>query len=184
MDIDTFNSLSSEHAQAILSHCAAMPSWVAAVEAGRPYTSADRLYQCALAESQRWQLQEEKGQEGQWQEVAAALAKHPRIGERHPGIGERRASSSLSAKEQAFSQQEQGNLQLDASLEQQLYQGNVAYEEKFGHIFLIRAAGRSASEILTELLRRLDNSVASEQKEVAQQLAAIALLRLQQEVSA
>lgn len=172
MDIDTFNSLSSEHAQTILSHCAAMPSWVAVVEAGRPYASADRLYQCALAESQGWQVQE-----GQWQEVAAALAKHPRI-------GERRASSSLSAKEQAFSQQEQGNLQLDASLEQQLYQGNVAYEEKFGHIFLIRAAGRSASEILTELLRRLDNSVASEQKEVAQQLAAIALLRLQQEVSA
>lgn len=172
MDIDTFNGLSSGQVSAILSHCVAIPSWVAAVAAGRPYASADRLYQRALAESQSWQLQEEK-----WQEVAAALAKHPRI-------GEKRASSNLSAKEQAFSRQEQGNVKLDASLEQQLYQGNIDYEEKFGHIFLIRAAGRSASEILSELSRRLDNSVASEKKEVAQQLAAIALLRLQQEVSA
>ena len=56
--------------------------------------------------------------------------------------------------------------------------GNRAYEERFGRIFLIRAAGRSRPEILAELHRRLALTDDAEAAEVADQLRQIALLRL------
>ena len=56
--------------------------------------------------------------------------------------------------------------------------GNQTYEQQFGRIFLVRAAGRSRIEILAELHRRLGLSAAEEAAEVADQLRQIALLRL------
>jgi 2-oxo-4-hydroxy-4-carboxy-5-ureidoimidazoline decarboxylase len=52
-------------------------------------------------------------------------------------------------------------------------------ERRFGHVFLIRAAGRSAGEMLVELRRRLDNDDARERTEVTDQLAQITRLRLE-----
>jgi 2-oxo-4-hydroxy-4-carboxy-5-ureidoimidazoline decarboxylase len=62
---------------------------------------------------------------------------------------------------------------------QRLAAGNVAYEERFGHVFLIRAAGRSGAEILAELERRLANDAAAERAETVDNLRQIALLRLE-----
>lgn len=87
-----------------------------------------------------------------------------------------------SSKEQQFSQREQAQIETDAVLQLALYQGNLDYEYKFGHIFLIRASGRSGQQILSELQRRLVNTVEQEQTEVRQQLSKIALLRLNQEI--
>ena len=56
---------------------------------------------------------------------------------------------------------------------------NAEYERRFGHVFLIRAAGRSAEEMLTELDRRLANDEDRERAEVTEQLAQITRLRLQ-----
>lgn len=67
-------------------------------------------------------------------------------------------------------------------IQQALYQGNLEYEHKFGHIFLIRAAGRTGQDMLSELQRRLSNNPQQEQQEVQQQLTEIALLRLTQEI--
>ena len=57
--------------------------------------------------------------------------------------------------------------------------GNEAYEQRFGRVFLIRAAGRSASEVLDQLTARLDNDPEAETAVVAGQLREIALLRLE-----
>ena len=57
--------------------------------------------------------------------------------------------------------------------------GNRAYEERFDRVFLIRAAGRGAGEILAELERRLGNDDATERAETLEQLRQIALLRLE-----
>ena len=56
--------------------------------------------------------------------------------------------------------------------------GNAAYEERFGRVFLIRAAGRDAEAILAELDRRLGNDDATERAETVDNLRQIALLRL------
>src|SRR5699024_10303639 len=57
--------------------------------------------------------------------------------------------------------------------------GSAAYEERFDRVFLIRAAGRSPEEVLSELERRMDNSDADETAEVGEQLIQIAALRLE-----
>ena len=67
----------------------------------------------------------------------------------------------------------------DIEVRQALREGNLAYEERFDQVFLIRAAGRSPAEMLAELRRRLRNDPATEQREVADQLREITRLRLE-----
>ena len=141
--------------------CLAVPRWVDEVASGGPYASLDDLLDAAgLAATP---LSPE--------EVDQALADHPRIGEQHAGSG---AGASFSAGEQADSASD------DADLVARLAEGNRAYEEKFGRIFLIRAAGRSRSEILAELERRLLLPPEDEVKVVASELRDIALRRVRQ----
>ena len=64
--------------------------------------------------------------------------------------------------------------------ERALIEGNQAYEEKFGRVFLIRAAGRSRPEILRELHRRLGLDPETEVGIVASELRDIALMRIPQ----
>lgn len=104
------------------------------------------------------------------EELSAALAAHPRIGDRPVGTG---TSARLSRSEQAASDADP-----DPELAAALAAGNAEYERRFGRVFLIRAAGRSRTEILAELHRRLDNPVDAELAETGAQLLEIALLRL------
>jgi 2-oxo-4-hydroxy-4-carboxy-5-ureidoimidazoline decarboxylase len=67
----------------------------------------------------------------------------------------------------------------DTALAEALAQGNRDYEAKFGRVFLIRAAGRTAPAILQALNDRLRNTPAEEDSIVAQQLREIAVLRLE-----
>ena len=57
--------------------------------------------------------------------------------------------------------------------------GNAEYESRFDRVFVIRAAGRPATEILAELRRRLNNTPEAEKAEVITQLREIALTRLE-----
>ncbi|MCJ8159952.1 2-oxo-4-hydroxy-4-carboxy-5-ureidoimidazoline decarboxylase [Acinetobacter zhairhuonensis] len=165
MDLQQFNQLSRVQAQALLQPCVHIPHWIEALIQQRPFSSTDQLFHYAVEQAQGWS----------WVEIAEALAQHPRI-------GERKAAAELSAKEQDFSKHEQSQLGADVALQQALYQGNLDYEHKFGHIFLIRAAGRTGQEMLSELHRRLSNTIQQEQQEVQQQLTEIAVLRLKQEI--
>jgi 2-oxo-4-hydroxy-4-carboxy-5-ureidoimidazoline decarboxylase len=101
--------------------------------------------------------------------VATALAAHPRIGDRVEG----------SSAEAAASRREQSAMgTADDGLRTAMLEGNRAYQERFGTVFLIRAAGRSAEEMLAELQRRLGNSPEEERAEVVEQLAQITGLRV------
>jgi len=167
LNLIEFNQSPDEVAHGILAPCVHIPSWIMALVRQRPFASLDALYAAAARQAEDWQ----------WSEVAQALAQHPRI-------GERRAAMALNDKEQQFSAREQGAVGLSDEVQAALLQGNHDYETRFGHIFLIRAAGRTSSEILSELKRRLSNSVTEEQAEVHEQLAEIALIRLKQEIAA
>ena len=165
MNLERFNLLNDEQAFEALKPCVHIPSWIESIVLQRPFGSAEELYQAAALQARIWQ----------WSEILEALEQHPRI-------GEKKAAMTLSEREQQFSQKEQAHLGVDQDIQQALFQGNLAYEHKFGHIFLIRAAGRSGTEMLTELNRRLENSAEQEQQEVKQQLSEIALIRLKQEI--
>lgn len=167
ISLDRFNHLPVAQAQALLKNCVHIPQWIDTLLAHRPYPDIATLYRTARQHSSQWQ----------WDMVKAALDQHPRIGQQH-------AATPLSSKEQQFSAHEQGQLAFSDGLTQALQTGHQAYEQRFGHIFLIRAAGRDSDEILTELERRLHNTDEIEQAEVTEQLAQIAQLRLEQEIIA
>ena len=161
MDIDAFNALPDDDLRARLATCLDVPRWVDAVAAGRPYADAEALLSDAGAAAR---LDDD--------ELARALARHPRIGERAAAGHD----AEHSAKEQA------GVDPADADVAAELVAGNRAYEERFDRVFLIRAAGRDSTEILAELERRLGNDDDAERSETEHQLREIALLRLRQVV--
>lgn len=162
MTIEAFNALGAETARAALTGCLDVPRWVEEVLDGRPYASDDAL----LARA------DEAARALTGPEVASALAGHPRIGER-AGAGHNREASA----------KEQSGIGEDADLKARLAEANAAYERRFDRVFLIRAAGRSAEEVLGEISRRLTNDDATEEGEVIDNLRQIALLRLEQVVA-
>ena len=144
-----------------LTTCLHVPRWVDDVVAAAPFASLDRLL--AVAARAATPLSPD--------EVDQAMADHPRIGERPQGQG---AAQEFARAEQAASASD------DEALAAQLAAGNVAYEQRFGRVFLIRAAGRSRAEILAELRRRLELDSESEVAVVGDELRDIALLRIPQ----
>ncbi|WP_240810121.1 2-oxo-4-hydroxy-4-carboxy-5-ureidoimidazoline decarboxylase [Actinomadura sp. WMMA1423] len=141
-----------------LAACCASRRWVAAV-AGRSYADLG-----ALRAASRRAL------DGlDWPDVEEALAAHPRIGDR---VGGGTREARWSRGEQAGAADAAGDVQ-DA-----LTAGNRAYEERFGHVFLVRASGRSATEMLGALRERLCNDPAAEREVVRRELAEIVDLRL------
>jgi 2-oxo-4-hydroxy-4-carboxy-5-ureidoimidazoline decarboxylase len=159
--LEHFNAEPVDRAREVLRACNAAPSFAVRVAAGRPYPDADTLVARA----------EEVSRALPWEEVVAALAAHPRIGDRVAG----------SSAEAAASRREQSAMgAADADLRAAMVEGNRAYEERFDQVFLIRAAGRSAEEMLGELRRRLGNSPEEERVEVTEQLAQITGLRVRQ----
>jgi 2-oxo-4-hydroxy-4-carboxy-5-ureidoimidazoline decarboxylase len=59
-----------------------------------------------------------------------------------------------------------------------LLEGNRAYEERFGRVFLICATGLSGEQVLDGLTERLGNDDEAEAAVVADELRKIAVLRL------
>ena len=60
-----------------------------------------------------------------------------------------------------------------------LAKGNREYEEKFGHIYLVCATGRSAEDMLANLRERMKNDPATESRVAAEEQGKITTLRLE-----
>lgn len=134
----------------------AVPRWVEDVASHAPFEDLEHLLAVAYTEATPLAPDE----------IAQAIAHHPRIGEKPVGEG----------TSQAFSRAEQGTA---TELAEELAEGNRAYEQRFGRVFIIRAAGRTRAEILAELNRRLLLDDATELVIVGEQLRDIALLRIE-----
>jgi 2-oxo-4-hydroxy-4-carboxy-5-ureidoimidazoline decarboxylase len=97
----------------------------------------------------------------------------------HPRIGESRAEKDAPAQSSAWSAQEQQKASTaDEAVKTALKWGNREYERKFGRIFIVCATGKSASEILEILRRRLHNDEATELQQVVEEQRQIMRLRL------
>lgn len=158
--LDDVNRAPDDRATERLRACNAAPRWIAQVLAARPYADVAAALDTA----------ERAARTLPWDEVRTALHAHPRIGDRAAG-------EDTGAR---WSRREQSAVGTsDAATHEALRAGNAAYERRFGHVFLIRAADRSAEEMLAELHRRLANDEAGERAEVTAQLAQITRLRLE-----
>lgn len=154
-----FDELPVGAAAALLRPVCASDRWVAAVLAGRPYGEAGAL--AAAADVALADLD--------WADVEQALAAHPRIGDRAGGDG----------PEAIWSRREQSAAAgADATVAEQLRAANIAYEGRFGWVFLVCASGRSATEILDALRERLGHDPDTERGVVRSELRDIVRLRL------
>ena len=158
--LDEFNALPAAEARSRLLAVCATPRWGQSVAAARPYSSTGELLDtggAAFADLT-------------WDEIAEALAAHPRIGERPAGA----------SQEAAWSRREQAGV---AGAEDALAEANRAYEDRFGHVFLIFASGKSAPEILAAARERLGHDEETEREVVRAELAKIVRLRLERLVA-
>lgn len=160
MALTPFNTMSATEAEQLVRPCIDIDRWVHAVVSARPYSNVEEALSVAGTTAVDWTKDE----------IDSALAHHPRIGERASGDS---TEAGMSRGEQA------GVDASDTALAESLLERNREYEEKFGRVFLIRAAGRSGQEILDECTRRLRNTEEDEVRETAEQLREIALLRLE-----
>jgi OHCU decarboxylase len=153
-----FNGLPQDEAVDVLLRVCHSQRWADAVAQRRPYPDLDKLQETA---DSVWMGLEPTD----WRE---ALEGHPRIGEQ--------GGSSAD-----FSQQEQAGMSgATDDVRAAIAAGNRAYEDRFGQVFLISAAGREPQEILEQLRLRLDNDPDTELRVAAEEHRRITRLRLAQ----
>lgn len=155
-----WNALSPAGAEREVLVCCAAPAWAAALAGERPFLALGDV----LDASDRV-----LGGLG-WADLRPALDAHPRIGER---VRRQGAEGDWSRREQAGAQN------TDDATARALIEANEAYEERFGHVFLIFATGKSAGEMLAAARERLHNDETAEQAVVRVELAKITRLRLE-----
>jgi OHCU decarboxylase len=149
-------------ARNLLRRCCGSSRWVEGMLARRPFGSNVALLGAARVV---WNALDQND----WLE---AFAHHPQIGERD--------SAGAPADTREWSQREQaGAAEAPPDIRRALDEGNRAYALRFGYIFIICAAGRSAESMLAELRHRLKNDAATEIRIAAEEQAQITALRLQ-----
>jgi allantoicase len=138
----------------VLRAVCASTAWVEGMAAARPFASWEQMIETA---NRIWFSLPPSA----WLEACAA---HPRIGERKAGWSSQEQSGTRTASDETM---------------RAIAAGNVAYEEKFGFVYLICATGRSADEMRANLEQRLQNDRDTELRIAAEEHAKITALRLE-----
>ncbi|MFC7262113.1 2-oxo-4-hydroxy-4-carboxy-5-ureidoimidazoline decarboxylase [Streptomyces lutosisoli] len=150
-----FNALAERAALAALHEACASSAWGSALLARRPYATADDLFaasDAAMAELTTADLEE-------------AMAGHPPIGRPKPG-------------DPTSSREQRGMAGASEELKAQMLELNLAYQEKFGHVFLICATGRTGEQMRDAVKERIGNSPEQEREIVRAELGKINRIRL------
>ena len=160
--LDWLNAAPQAEAEAALFRCCGCAGWARAVALARPFTSLETLFETA---------------EGEWakasrEDILEAFSHHPRIGDRESLRARFPATHGWSANEQS------GAAAADEAVLGELEAGNAEYESRFGHIFIVCATGKTASEMLSLLRERLVNDPGDELRIAASEQMKITRLRL------
>jgi OHCU decarboxylase len=155
-----FNALPAAQAESVLMDCCGATRWAASVASGRPYESIEEINRFADA---IWRDLDRSD----WLEAFS----------HHPQIGESATAGSKSAHEWAAGEQS-GAERAAENVKARLARGNRTYVQKFGHIYIVCATGKSAEEMLAILEERLQNGPAQELPIAAEQQRLITRIRL------
>lgn len=156
-----FNAAPAEAAERDILACCASGAFARALAGGRPYADPGAVHDAAAAAFAVLS----------WEDIVEAMNAHPRI-------GDRAARAGWSSAEQS------GAAAASDQIRQSLAEGNLAYEQRFGHVFLICASGLSGPEMLRQLRARLGNDLQAERVVVRAELLKITQLRLAKLLSA
>ncbi|MFC4496307.1 2-oxo-4-hydroxy-4-carboxy-5-ureidoimidazoline decarboxylase [Streptomyces ovatisporus] len=149
------NSSAESDARTALHEVCAARSWIGTVLARRPYAGTAALL--AASDDATGALDADG--------LAEAMAGHPPIGRPEPG-------DATSAREQ------RGMAGAPEELKAEMLELNLAYQEKFGHVFLICATGLTAGQMRDAARSRLANSPEAEREIVRTELMKINRIRL------
>ena len=163
MTLEQLNRLDDAAARAAFERCCGARRWVERMCEGRPYR--DRAALAAAAERAFETLER-----ADWLE---AFAHHPRIGD----LASLRAKYASTAAWAGEEQRGAAGAADDTLLA--LTDGNRAYEQRFGYIFIVCATGKSADEMLALLRARLPNPPEREVPVAAEEQMKITRLRLE-----
>nr|WP_223189361.1 2-oxo-4-hydroxy-4-carboxy-5-ureidoimidazoline decarboxylase [Streptomyces sp. TRM68416] len=150
-----FNALEEHAARAALHEACASRAWGERLLAARPYPTVEALYaasDAAMGELTAADLDE-------------AMAGHPPIGRPKPG-------DPTSAREQ------RGMAGAPEELKAEMLELNLAYQDKFGHVFLICATGRTGEQMRDAVKERIGNAPEQEREIVRAELGKINRIRL------
>lgn len=160
--VSLLDRLPGPEAALLLESCCGSRAWVLGMLARRPFGSLDALL--AAADEVWWSLDRDD-----WLEAF----------DHHPRIGEQSAAASPGDRAHGWSADEQRGVSASSEeIRESLAVGNREYERRFGHIYLVSAADKSAAELLTLLHQRLTNDPATELRVAAGEQAKITNLRL------
>ncbi len=153
-------ALGEDEARAALGRCCGSAVWAKAMSAMRPFEDLSSLLR--LAEREYWKLDEDG--------LLEAFSAHPHIGGK--------TGESNDGAPGWSSHEQRGVAGAASKLLDELAAANQAYLERFGFVFLICATGKSASEMLTELRRRITRPRDEELRTAAEEQLKITRLRL------
>jgi 2-oxo-4-hydroxy-4-carboxy-5-ureidoimidazoline decarboxylase len=160
--LERFNSLPAAEAAERLRACCGSSKWVALMLARRPFPTVEALL--AGADS-AWHATGP----ADWDE---AFAHHPRI-------GEVRAEVEVSAVARTWSAGEQDTAARSApAARAAVAAAGAEYERRFGRIYIVCAAGRSADDLLADIRKRLGHPPEREQVVAMEEQGKITRLRL------
>lgn len=157
------DAMSELEARAALERCCGAARWVEAMLAQRPFGDDANLH----AQAERvWATLDRA-------DILEAFDHHPRIGADLDALRRKFASTAaLALSEQA------GAVHASEDQLERLRAGNLAYEARFGHIFIVCATGKTAAQMADLLDARLGNEPELELRIAAAEQAKITHLRL------
>lgn len=150
-----FNALEEHAAAAVLHEACASAEWGRRLLDGRPYAAVEDLF--AASDAAMAELGEA--------DLAEAMAGHPPIGRPKQG-------DPTSAREQ------RGMAGASDTLKAEMLELNLAYQAKFGHVFLICATGRTGEQMRDAVRDRIGNAPEREREIVRTELGKINRIRL------
>lgn len=160
MTIDQLNRLSEAAAAETFEQCCGASQWVERMVFSRPF---ENLAEVLETSDTIWE-------ECDVDDYEEAFSHHPKIGDVESLAKKYANTRTWAAGEQ------KGVEGADGEVIRKLAEGNAAYEEKFGFIFIVNATGKSAAEMLALLESRLMNdprdeilAAADEQNKITKQ---------------
>jgi OHCU decarboxylase len=134
--------------------CCGSRQWAERMAQLQPFAAAKQMLEAA--DRVWWELSPTD-----WLEAFSA---HPRIGEQGDAVASAEQSGVRGAAQEIMAR---------------LADGNRAYEQRFGYIYIVCASGKTATEMLEILKARLQNDNDTELRVAAEQQRQITRLRLE-----
>nr|WP_202501660.1 2-oxo-4-hydroxy-4-carboxy-5-ureidoimidazoline decarboxylase [Streptomyces sp. SID5785] len=150
-----FNTSDESTAQAELHEVCASSAWGSKILAQRPFATVEGLFLASDAATAALTDHD----------LAEAMAGHPPIGRPKPG-------------DPTSSREQRGMAGASEELKAEMLELNLAYQDRFGHVFLICATGATGEQMLAALKDRIRNTPERERDIVRTELGKINRIRL------